>query len=326
MSHHVLISDAKVTENDHTVEQEALSQYDVTSSTVQAGTEAELLALLAEHEPDGLIVDDGVPVTEDVLRDGSLTVVARAGIGVDNVDIEAAAANDVTVLNHPTYCLDEVATHSLSLLLAGARGLPVYDRSTRTGEWDWTVAAPLSRLQDATLGFVSFGEIAQRLATMLQGFGCELLAHDPYLSQDLIQSHNVESVTFEQLCDRSDLLSIHAPLTAETEDMIDADALARLDDDAVLANTGRGGVVDTDALVSALEQDELGFAALDVTDPEPLPEDHQLYELDNAMVTPHAAWYSEDSKRQLAEEVAADVGRVLTGEEPENEISAGSAW
>jgi D-3-phosphoglycerate dehydrogenase len=326
MSHHVVISDAKVTDDSHTIEQEILSQYDVTTSTARTRTEDEVLEALAEHDADGLIVDAGVPVTERVLRASSLTVVARAGIGVDNVALDAAAQLDITVLNHPTYCLDEVATHSLSLLLSGVRRLPVYDRSTRAGEWDWKAGAPLHRLRDATLGLLSFGEISRRLATMVQGFGCELLGHDPYVSPDVLRSHNVEPVGFEELCERSDLCSIHAPLTEETEGMVDADALDRLDDDAILVNTGRGGVVDTDALVDALEQDELGFAALDVTDPEPLPADHPLYDLDNATVTPHAAWYSEASKRQLAEEIAADVGRVLTGTAPEHEVETGRAW
>jgi D-3-phosphoglycerate dehydrogenase len=326
MSHHVVISDAKATDDSHTIEQEILSQYDVTTSTARTRTEDEVLEALAEHDADGLIVDAGVPVTERVLRESALTVVARAGIGVDNVDLRTAKEEEITVLNHPTYCLDEVATHALSLLLSGARGLPLYDRSTRGGDWDWRAAVPLHRLRDATLGILSFGEISRRLATMVQGFGCELLAHDPYVAPDVIRSHNVEPAAFDELCERSDLLSIHAPLTEETEEMVDADALDRLDDDAILVNVGRGPVVDTDALVTALEQDELGFAALDVTDPEPLPADHPLYDLDNATVTPHAAWYSEASKRQLAEEIAADVGRVLTSEAPENEVRAGETW
>lgn len=324
MDSHVVISDSKSTTVDHDLQADVLAEYDAGVTSVVTRTEEALLEELGDA--DGLIVDAGVPVTERVLEETSLRVVGRAGIGVDNVDLEAAADNDVTVVHHPTYSIDEVATHALALLLAGLRRVPRYDRSTRSGDWDWTEGMPIPRLQGSTLGFVGFGKIPRRLATMVQGFGCELVAFDPYVADDVVRSHNVEPVGFEELLSAVDLLSIHAPLTEETTGLIDEDALETMDEDVVLVNTARGPVIETDALVAALEAEEVGFAALDVTEPEPLPSDHPLLEAENALVTPHTAWYSEASRRQLSRDIAADVGRVLAGEEPHNEVTVESPW
>ena len=325
MTPHVVISDSKSTTVDHDLQRDVLRGYDVTASSAVTRTEATLLAELGDAS--GLIVDAGVPVTARVIEGTpSLEVVGRAGIGVDNVDLEAAADHGVTVVHNPTYSIDEVATHALALLLACVRRLPTYDRQTRGGGWDWSEGSPIGRLQGSTIGFLGFGKIPRRLATMVQGFGCELIAHDPYLPTNVVRTHNVEPVGLDDLLARVDLLSIHVPHTDETERMIDADALAAMADDAVLVNTARGPVVDTDALVSALASDELDFAGLDVVDPEPLPADHALSDLENAIVTPHVGWYSESSRRQLSEEIAEDVGRVLVGEAPRNEVSADSEW
>jgi D-3-phosphoglycerate dehydrogenase len=324
MTHHVLISDSKSTTVDHDLQTEVLEGYDATTTSVVTRTEAELLPEL--DGVDGLIVDAGVPVTGRILATESMRVVGRAGIGVDNVDLEAAADHGVTVVHHPTYSIDEVATHALSLLLAGIRRLPRYDRSTRSGEWDWTEGAPIRRLQGSTIGFLGFGKIPRRLATMVQGFGCELLAHDPYVPENVVRSHNVEPVGFEDLLSAADALSVHTPLTEETAGMLDEAALDTMADDAVIVNTARGNVIDTDALVAALDDDAIGFAALDVTDPEPLPDDHPLLDADDALVTPHVGWYSDDSRRQLSRDIAADVGRVLAGEDSENEVTVDSPW
>ncbi|MCU4974934.1 C-terminal binding protein [Halobacteria archaeon AArc-m2/3/4] len=326
MDSHVVISDSKSTTVDHDLQGEVLAEYGASVASVVTRTEEALLEELGDGDVDGLIVDAGVPVTERVLETPSLRVVGRAGIGVDNVDLEAAADNDVTVVHHPTYSLDEVATHALSLLLSGLRRVPQYDRSTRAGDWDWTEGAPIPRLQGSTLGFVGFGKIPRRLATMVQGFGCELVAVDPFVPDDEIRSQNVDPVEFEELLSTVDFLSVHVPLTEETTGLIDEDALGAMDEDVVLVNTARGSVIETNALVAALEAEELGFAALDVTDPEPLPSDHPLLELENALVTPHTAWYSEASRRQLSRGIAADVGRVLVGDEPHNEVTVESPW
>lgn len=325
MADRVLISDAKAATTKHDLQSEILAGYGIETTTTVTRQEDELIDLLDGMA--GLIVDAGVPVTERVLRAApELKVVGRAGIGVDNVDLAAADELEVAVVHHPTYCIDEVATHALSLLLACLRGIRQFDRSTRAGEWDWTVSAPIYRLRGASVGLLGFGKVPRRLATMLQGFGLELRAHDPYVDDEVIGSYNVEPVTFDTLCERCRLLSVHPALTADTRGMVDRSALTRLGPDGILVNTARGPIVDLEAVEAALDDGDLAAAAFDVTEPEPLPADHPLFAHENVIVTPHTAWYSEASRQRLSEDIATDVGRVLAGEPPEFPVERDEPW
>lgn len=325
MTPHVVISDAKSTTVDHDVQREVLAEFGATVSSEITRTEDEVLAMI--DDVAGLIVDAGVPVTPRILECAeALQVVGRAGIGVDNVDLQAAEREGVTVVHNPTYCIDEVATHALGLLLSGLRKLPTFDRQTRNGGWNWGEGQPIARLQGSTLGFLGFGKIPRRLSTMVQGFGCDMIAYDPYLAANIVRTHNVEPVGFQKLLASVDLLSIHTPLTEETRGMIDEAALEHLNDDAVLVNTARGPVIDSDALVDALREGRIGFACLDVTDPEPLPAGHALASFDNTLITPHLAWYSEASREQLSIEIAEDVGAVLTGDVPTHPVTTETPW
>lgn len=296
-----------------------LADQDITVSTSTTTDEEKLTELVTGH--DGLMVHAGVPVTRQVIEAGSdLDIIARCGIGVDNVDLEAAGERGITVVNHPTYSVQEVATHALSLLLAGFRRVPEFDRKTRGGSWSWGDGAPIDRLSESTLGIVGFGSIGRRLAVLASGFGCDILAYDPYVDDAVMGRHNVESVELLSLCNRSNLVSVNAELTPETTGMIGADELAAIDDRGVLVNTARGPIVDTDALIAELAADGLGFVALDVTDPEPLPPDHPLFEFENFVATPHAGWYSERSRENLSRGIAEEITRVLNGDPPVNPI------
>ena len=286
---------------------------DVETSTTT--DEDELVSLIPGY--DGLLVHAGVPVTRRVIEAGTdLQVIARCGIGVDNVDLAAADDCEIPVVHDPSYSVQEVASHALSLALSGWRRIPRYDRSTRSGSWRWADGRPMGRLSEATLGLVGFGNIGRRMAVLTSGFGCDILASDPYVDDVVMERHNVEPVDLATLCDRSDIVSIHAELTPETEGLIGDAELEALDANAVLVNTARGPIVDTTAVVDALAEDQLGFVALDVTDPEPLPADHPLFEYENVCVSPHAGWYSERSREELTHDIAGDVRRVFRQEEP----------
>jgi len=291
---------------------------DVSVEHVDVRTPTEVSA--AAEGADALVVDAVTPVTGEVLRRPGLKVVARAGSGLDNVDLAAARRAGVVVTNDPDYCVDEVATHALSLLLATWRQLRPYDREVRDGGWSRETGAPVRRLGGRTLGLVAFGAIPRRLADLVSGFDLDVLAYDPYVDPEEMAEYGVQRVGAETLFSESDLLSVHAPLTEETRGLVDASALARLPPHAVVVNTGRGAVVDGDALEAALRRGEIAGAGLDVFEEEP-PMD--LPDGENVLLTPHVGWYSESAIRENAETVAADVAAVLLGREPENAVTEG---
>jgi D-3-phosphoglycerate dehydrogenase len=292
--------------------------------TARTETEADLIDAL-----DGaaaFVANVSAPVTRSVLDAcPDLRIVARAGVGIDNVDIRAAADSGVVVTNTPDYCTDEVATHTVSLLLACVRNLRGYDRGVRAGGWGWHPDGPIHRLTGATLGLVSFGPIARGVVERLSGFDLDAVAYDPYVDADEMAAHGVEKVDFETLLDRSRLVSVNAPLTEATRNLIDADALDRLPDDAVLVNTGRGGVVDEEALAAALDDGIVAGAGLDVFASEP-PTDSPLLDCERALLSPHAAWYSEEARTELHETVAANVRAALADETPPDRIDPDADW
>lgn len=297
---------------------DALTWEGVDADLVHADARTVEETVAAAADADALVAGANTPVTEALFRRSDLAVVARAGVGVDRVEVDAARRHGVVVTNDPDYCVEEVATHALSLLLATWRKLRPYDRDVREGGWRRDPGVPVGRLSGRTLGVVSFGAVPRRLADLVAGFDLELLAYDPYVDPGELADHGVEPVPFERLTARSDLLSVHAPLTDETRGLVGREALSDLPEHAVVVNTGRGGVVDGEALAAALREDEIGGAGLDVFDAEP-PE--SLPEGENVVVTPHVAWYSEAAIRENAETVAADVAAVLTGGDPEHEVT-----
>jgi D-3-phosphoglycerate dehydrogenase len=271
---------------------------------------------------DAIIVDANTPVPEAVIETLDLQVVGRVGTGVDNIDREAASAAGVAVVNVPDYCIEEVSTNAVSLFLACVRKVSTYDRSTTRSEWNWQVGRPIHRLDGQTLGLLAFGDIAKRTARKLDGFGLTLLAHDPYVSETEFTDSGVHNVSFDGLVEASDHLSIHAPLTADTRNLVDGSVLERLPEHAVVVNHGRGGIIDESALLSALEDGSIAAAGLDVLEEEP-PTDPAIVQHERTIVTPHSAWYSEESLREAVETVAQDVIRVLRGEPPANPVDTG---
>ncbi|RJX49669.1 C-terminal binding protein [Halonotius pteroides] len=255
----------------------------------------------------------------------NLEIVARAGVGVDGVDIPAAADHGVTVVNVPDYCREEVSTHAVSLLLASIRRLNVYDRSVKGGRWDWADGAPIHRLTGETVGFLSFGQLAKATAEKLAGFNCDIVAADPYVEADEMAALGVEKVPLDELLETADHVSVHAPLTDDTRHLFDRDAFRKMSETAVLVNVGRGPIVKEDALVWALENDEIAAAGLDVLEDEPLT-DSSLADRDDVILTPHTAFYSEESLTDLNEHIGHDIRSVFDGEEPAGYIDPEADW
>ncbi|MBX0322134.1 C-terminal binding protein [Halomicroarcula sp. F13] len=318
---------ARVVASDDPMIDVATLREELDAEVVAAETSDEATLLAAAEGADALVVDVNTPVTAAVLDElDDLRIVARAGVGVDNVDVAAAAENGVAVTNVPEYCTDEVATHTVTLLLDCVRTVAAYDRDVRDGNWGWERTRPVYRVRGRTLGLVSFGPIARRVREQVRGFDVDVVAYDPYVDEADMAAADVEKVALDDLYERADYVSLHAPLTDDTRGTIDATALDAMQDHAVLVNTGRGGLIDEEALLDALREDTIAAAGLDVLRQEPPETDHPLTDLENCIVTPHAAWYSEEARADLNATVAANVAAALAGETPPNYIDPDTDW
>ena len=268
---------------------------------------------------DALLNTYAGPITAEAMaKMPRCRIIARYGIGVDTIDLEAATRAGIIVTNNPTYCIEEVAEHTMALLLACARKVVVYDRLVRGGRWEVPPGKPMFRLAGRTLGLVGFGHIAREVARRAAAFGMTVLFADPFVKEGDAHAAKVE---LADLLRKSDFVSVHPPLTPQTRGMIGDDAFARMKPTAFLVNCARGPIVDTAALARALDAGKIAGCALDTVDPEPLPEAHALRGRDNVVFTPHVAWYSEQALVGLQAGAPGEVKRVLSGEWPVNVVN-----
>jgi D-3-phosphoglycerate dehydrogenase len=278
----------------------------------QCTTPAEVIA--AARGADALLVQ-WAPVTAEVIATlDRCRAIVRIGIGVDNVDLQAAAAARIPVCNVPDYCLDEVADHALALALALARQLPQIDARVRAGTWSITPPAPMPAFREMTFATVGLGRIARRVLDRARPFGFRLAAYDPAVAAADAAALGVDLLALDDLVAVADLLSLHCPHTPETHHLLNAERLARMKPTAVVVNTSRGALVDGAALAAALAAGHLGGAGLDVFDPEPLPPDDPLRTAPNALLTSHVSWYSAQSVPRLQRLAAEEAARALRGE------------
>ncbi|AEG92208.1 C-terminal binding protein [Ramlibacter tataouinensis] len=241
--------------------------------------------------------------------------VIRYGIGVDNIDLAAAARRRIAVGNVPDYGTDEVSTQAVALALAVVRQLRLHDAEVRAGRWSTGVLRPLYRLRGRTLGLVGYGRIARMTHEKFAGFGFgRVLVSDPHAQLP----PGAERAEVDEICREADVISLHAPLTPQTRHLIDARRLALMRPTAILVNTARGRLVDMDALCAALQAGRLLGAGLDVLETEPPDPAHPLFALDNLVVTNHIGWYSEEAMRDLQRKAAQEAVRVLEGRTPQH--------
>ncbi|MGH2876899.1 MAG: C-terminal binding protein [Solirubrobacteraceae bacterium] len=277
-------------------------------------TEEELI----EHgrEVDALITLDEPCSARVIAALERCRVISRLGVGVDRVDLPAAASAGIIVANVPDFCVDEVSDHALMLLLALARRLPALIAHARAGGWDSIAAAgEVQRLRGQTLGLIGFGRIGRSLAGKTGALGLRLCAYDPKLDAATIRSGGAEPLDLPDLLAVSDFVSVHAPLTAETRGLLGAAELAMLRPSAFVINVARGALIDQSALVDALRREALAGAALDVLDPEPPDPSDPLLSMTNVIVTPHAAHYSVQAQEDVRRQAFENVARVLEGGE-----------
>ncbi|HKW37602.1 MAG TPA: C-terminal binding protein [Burkholderiales bacterium] len=275
----------------------------------------------AAQDCDALLNTYAGPITAEVMaKMPKCRIIARYGIGVDTIDLEAATRAGIIVTNNPTYCIEEVAEHTMALLLACARKIAFYDRLVRAGRWEVPPGKPIFRLAGRTLGLVGFGNIARAVAVRAAAFGMTVLYADPFVKEGQFKEPGSKA-DLERLLRESDFVSLHPPLTPETRRLMNDAAFERMKPSAFLINCSRGPVIDTEALVRALDAKKIAGCALDTTDPEPLPDPHPLRGRDNVIVAPHAAWYSEQAMAGLQAGAPGEVRRVLSGEWPVNVVN-----
>lgn len=248
-------------------------------------------------------------------------IITNIGVGYQNIDVQAATDNGICAVNNPWYCLEEVSDHAMALLLTLARRIPMLDKAVRAenSTYQTITAARVDRtfrIRGQTLGLLGFGRIPQTMVPKAKGFGLRVIASDPYASPDAFQEAGVESVDLDTLLKESDYLSLHAALSPATEGMIGAAQFKKMKPTAILINTGRGGLVDEDALCKALSEGEIAGAGLDVTVVEPVAADNPLLELENVIVTGHSAFYSTIATVDQWKFPIQEIARVLSGEWP----------
>lgn len=248
-------------------------------------------------------------------------VINRTGIGVNNIDVDAATKKGIKVTYVPDYCADEVSDHALALLMTCARGIVPMNTSIKGGKWDLECAKPMFRLRGRTLGLLGFGRIARMLFEKTKALGFNYLIYDPYVDAKTIEDMGGKKVEIKELFEGSDYISLHAPLTPETANVVNAENLALAKDGLIIVNTSRGGLVDEKALYDAVKSGKVKMAGLDVMASEVFDPKNPLVSLPEVVQTPHAAYYSEQSSIELRDKSFDELARALKGEDQRRQFN-----
>ena len=269
---------------------------------------------------DAIVVRSRTKVTREVIENApKLKIIARAGVGVDNVDVEAATEKGIMVVNAPESTSITVAEQTMGLMLALSRKISIADKSVKEGKWEKSRFMGLE-LNNKTLGIIGMGRIGSQVVIRSKAFGMDAIVYDPYISEEVAKDLGVDVVDLETVFKESDVITIHVPLTPETKHIVSTDAFEMMKDSAFIINCARGGIIDEDALYTALSENKIGGAALDVFENEP-PEDSPLLDLDNIVVTPHIGASTAEAQRDAALIVANEIITVFQGGSPRNVLN-----
>ena len=273
-------------------------------------------SLEAVKAADALMVTLQKVTREIIASMPNCRLISRLGTGLDSIDIDAATEHGIWVTYVPDYSIDEVSAHAIALLMSLARGIPFFTQATRNGEWNSAGWGPVYRLKDQTLGILGLGRIGQATAEKGRGLGLQVIAHDPYADPTIAEKLGVRLVDLDTLTRTSDYISLHSPLIDATYHLVNADFLAKMKPTAYIINAARGPLIDEDALLAAVRDRQIAGAGLDVLAIEPIDPNSPLLKEARILVTPHAAWYSEQAKLDLRARGAEEVVRVLGGQPP----------
>jgi len=303
------------------VERDVLAGLDVEFTAAQCTTEEELIDQLSEMD---YLISQYAPITARVIdKFDRCRVISRYGVGVDNIDLDAAAAAGIAVCNVPDYCIDEVADHALALLLDLTRRIFPAALDVRAGGWKFPAAdvSEVKVLKELTVGLFGCGRIGNAVAKRLMGFGCRVLAYDPYVDDDQLNSSGVQATGLEELLAESDVVSLHCPSNAETRGIVNAEMFGKMKPGSLLVNVSRGDIVVTEDLIQVIQSGHLAGAGLDVTSPEPLPAGHPLAALENVVITPHFAAASKKAIFELRRRTAGAIAAAIRGEKLANIVN-----
>lgn len=265
------------------------------------------------------IINQYAELNKDVIAQlKNCKVLIKYGIGINNMDTEAAAEHGIYVCNIPDYGIDEVSNHAIAFMMSLSRKLRQADRALRDGDWGYSSMIPCYRMAGQTLGIVGYGRIGSMVAKKMQNFGVRIIVFDPLKEYDQSYQDTVSFVSFETLCKESDYITIHCPLEDKTHHLFDEKAFVLMKETAFIVNTARGAVIKEEALIAALSQNQIAGAALDVFEHEPLVSDHPFLQMDNVLLSGHAAFYSQKSMELLQEKAALEAVNVLQGNPPFN--------
>ncbi len=273
------------------------------------------------HEYNGIIVRSRTKVTKEVIdKADNLKIIARAGVGVDNIDLDAATEKGIMVVNSPESTSITVAEHTMGLLLTMARKLSIADKSVKEGKWEKKRFMGVE-LRNKTLGVIGMGRIGSQVVNRCKAFEMDAVAYDPYLPEEVATQMGVELTDLETVLKKADFITIHVPLTPETKHLISTKEFEIMKDTAFITNCARGGIIDEDALYDALKNNKISGVALDVYEEEPPAKDSKLFELDNIVLTPHIAASTKEAQRDAAIIVADEIIRIIKGGTPNNVLN-----